>query len=250
MVSQIYENHKNMIELQDVVKTFKSGAGVVKVLKGVDLNVKRGEFVCVEGPSGSGKSTLLNMIAGIDRPSSGQVYVANQAVHLLSEDRLAKWRGRNIGVIFQFFQLMPTLSILENVMLPMDFTNTYQTNERKQKAMALLEIVGIDLHAKKLPSALSGGEQQRVAIARALANDPPLLVADEPTGNLDSRTAVNMFEMFVELSLNGKTLFIVTHDRFLSQYAQRVVHIRDGNVFRDENNHTHISHQEIQLMKG
>jgi len=182
-----------LIDLRDVVKTYETGAGGVTVLRDITLQMRPGEFVGVVGPSGSGKSTLLNMITGIDRPTSGEVFVGGEAVHTLSENRLARWRGRNVGVVFQFFQLLPTLTILENVMLPMDFCNVYRRRERKQRAMYLLEQVGIADHAHKLPCALSGGEQQRAAIARALANDPPLIVADEPTGNLDTSTADELF---------------------------------------------------------
>ena len=164
------------------------------MLKDITLQVQPGEFVSIVGPSGSGKSTLLNMITGIDRPTSGEVLVGNEAVHALNENRLARWRGRNVGVIFQFFQLLPTLTILENVMLPMDFGNIYRRRERKKRAMYLLEQVGMADHAHRLPSALSGGEQQRAAIARALANDPSLVVADEPTRNLDTATAAHVFQ--------------------------------------------------------
>ena len=224
------------IRLQDVVKTYETGAGGVTVLKQVNLTVKPGEFVSVVGPSGSGKSTLLNMITGIDRPTSGEVFVGDQAVHGLSENQLARWRGRNVGVIFQFFQLLPTLTILENAMLPMDFCNMYKRRERKERAMHLLERVGIADQAHKLPNALSGGQQQRAAIARALANDPSLLVGDEPTGNLDSATADEVFGLFEGLVDQGKTLMIVTHDRELSGRTGRVLHLLDGRLHRDENN--------------
>lgn len=225
-----------LIDLRDVVKVYETGAGGTTVLKNVSLQVQPGEFVSVVGPSGSGKSTLLNMITGIDRPTSGEVYVGGEAVHRLSENQLARWRGRNVGVIFQFFQLLPTLTILENVMLPMDFCNAYRGRERKMRAMHLLEQVGIAGHAHKLPSALSGGEQQRAAIARALANDPPLIVADEPTGNLDTATASEVFALFEGLVATGKTLLIVTHDRSLSARTRRVIHLLDGRIHHDQNN--------------
>ena len=225
-----------LIDLHDVVKTYPTGAGDVTVLKDITLHVKPGEFVSVVGPSGSGKSTLLNMITGIDRPSSGEVFVGGQAVHKLSENGLARWRGRNVGVIFQFFQLLPTLTILENVMLPMDFCNVYRRRERRARALHLLEQVGIASHADKLPSALSGGEQQRAAIARALANDPSVVVADEPTGNLDSKTAAEVFTLFEGLVAQGKTLLVVTHDRSLSARTQRTIRLFDGHIHRDENN--------------
>ena len=224
------QNGRILIELRDVVKAYETGAGAVTVLKDITLQVRRGEFVSVVGPSGSGKSTLLNMITGIDRPTSGEVIVDGQAVHALSENELARWRGRHVGVVFQFFQLLPTLTILENVMLPMDFCGVYRRRERRERAMELLDQVGLADHVHKLPSALSGGEQQRAAIARALANDPPLIVADEPTGNLDSATAAEVFALFERLAAQGKTLLIVTHDRDLSGRAERVVHLLDGCI--------------------
>jgi len=225
-----------MIDLHDVVKTYETGAGDVTVLKDITLQVQPGEFVSVVGPSGSGKSTLLNMITGIDRPTSGEVSVGDEAVHALSENQLARWRGRNVGVVFQFFQLLPTLTVLENVMLPMDFCKVYRRRERKEHALHLLEQVGIAEQAHKLPSGLSGGEQQRTAIARALANDPPLVVADEPTGNLDTTTANEVFVLFEDLVAQGKTLMVVTHDRSLSGRTERVIHLLDGRLHRDENN--------------
>jgi putative ABC transport system ATP-binding protein len=225
-----------LIDLRDVVKTYETGAGDVTVLKDITLQVQPGEFVSVVGPSGSGKSTLLNMITGIDRPTGGEVTVDGEAVHELSENQLARWRGRNVGVVFQFFQLLPTLTILENVMLPMDFCNAYKRRERRKRAMYLLEQMGIAEHADKLPSGLSGGEQQRAAIARALANDPMLVVADEPTGNLDTTTAAELFALFDALVAQGKTLIVVTHDRSLSARTERVLHLLDGRLHRDENN--------------
>jgi putative ABC transport system ATP-binding protein len=227
---------QTLIDLRDVYKSYETGAGEVPVLKDVDLRVREGEFVGVVGPSGSGKSTLLNMITGIDRPTEGEVFVAGQAVHGMSENQLARWRGRNVGVIFQFFQLLPTLTILENIMLPMDFCNTFPARQRKQRAMGLLEMVGIADQAHKLPSALSGGQQQRAAIARALANDPPVIVGDEPTGNLDTHTADEVFKLFQRLVAQGKTLMIVTHDRQLSDRMGRVIHLLDGRIERDHDN--------------
>jgi len=228
--------HSPLIDLRDVAKTYETGAGDVTVLQDITLEVQPGEFVSIVGPSGSGKSTLLNMITGIDRPTSGEILVGEQAVHELSQNQLARWRGRNVGVIFQFFQLLPTLTIAENVILPMDFCGVYRRRERKQKAMRLLEQVGIAEHANKLPNALSGGEQQRAAIARALANDPPLVVADEPTGNLDTATAAEVLALFEALVAEGKTLLLVTHDRTLSGRTERVIHLLDGRIHRDENN--------------
>jgi putative ABC transport system ATP-binding protein len=225
-----------LIDLHEVVKAYQTGAGELTVLKEVSLTVDAGEFVSVIGPSGSGKSTLLNMITGIDRPTSGEVLVGGEEVHSLSENQLARWRGRHVGVVFQFFQLLPTLTILENVMLPMDFCKVYRRRERKDRAQQLLDEVGIADQAHKLPNALSGGEQQRAAIARALANDPPLIVADEPTGNLDTATAEELFELFDELVAQGKTLVVVTHDRTLSSRSERLLHILDGRIHRDVNN--------------
>jgi putative ABC transport system ATP-binding protein len=225
---------QSQIELRDVFKSYETGAGEIAVLKDVSLQVPQGDFVSIVGPSGSGKSTMLNMITGIDHPTRGEVVIGGQAVHELSENRLARWRGKHVGVIFQFFQLLPTLTILENVMLPMDFCDVYKRRERKGRAMELLEQVGIADQAHKLPSALSGGQQQRAAIARALANDPSIVVGDEPTGNLDTKTADAVFEMFLELVAQGKTVVIVTHDTALSERTERVIHIRDGKVDSDQ----------------
>ena len=225
-----------LIDLRDVVKTYETGAGDVTVLKDVTLRVQGGEFISIVGPSGSGKSTLLNMITGIDRPTGGEVFVGGEAVHTLSENQLARWRGRHVGVIFQFFQLLPTLTVLENVMLPMDFCKVYRRRERKSRALDLLALVDIVDQAHKLPSALSGGQQQRAAIARALANDPLLIVADEPTGNLDTATAGEVFALFERLVGQGKTLVTVTHDRELSGRTERVLHLLDGRLHRDESN--------------
>ena len=217
-----------LIELRNVVKSYKTPAGEFQALKGVDLQIGGGEFVAVVGKSGSGKSTLSNMITGIDRPSQGEVIVAGTEVHKLREGQIAGWRGRTIGVVFQFFQLLPTLTVLENVMLPMDFCSMYSARERKARGLHLLEQVDMAEHAHKLPTALSGGQQQRVAIARALANDPIFLAADEPTGSLDSRTADAVYEVFERLVANGKTIFMATHDRELAGRVSRVLHIEDG----------------------
>lgn len=199
-------------------------------MRNINLEIERGDFVAIIGKSGSGKSTLLNMLTGIDRPTSGQVWVGPTALHRLSESRMALWRGENVGIVFQFFQLLPTLSLLDNVMLPMDFANRFTPRERKTRALELLELVGLRAHSAKLPAALSGGEQQRVAIARALANDPPLLVADEPTGNLDSGTADSIFNMFLQLSAQGKTIVMVTHDNDLARRATRTIVVADGEI--------------------
>ncbi|MEZ4658799.1 MAG: ABC transporter ATP-binding protein [Caldilineaceae bacterium] len=223
----------HLIDLQNVVKTFDTEAGKFTALKGIDLQVDAGEFVAVVGKSGSGKSTLSNMITGIDRPSQGEVFVDSTAVHTLSEGQTARWRGKSLGVVFQFFQLLPTLTVLENVMLPMDFTGSYPSAQRRARALALLDQVEMADKADKLPTAISGGQQQRVAIARALANNPPILVADEPTGNLDSRTADSVFALFTDLVDSGKTILMVTHDDDLAQRVTRTITIADGEIVGD-----------------
>jgi ABC-type lipoprotein export system ATPase subunit len=223
-------NNNYLIDLKNVVKAYETPVGDFIALRGVDLQVDRGEFVAVIGKSGSGKTTLINMLTGIDRPTSGTVYVADTAVHTLKEGPMAEWRGRNVGVIFQFFQLLPMLSCIENVMLPMDFCNMYTSRERKERALYLLDQVGLVDHAYKLPSEVSGGQQQRVAIARAMANDPPILVADEPTGNLDSHTALSVIELFEALVNQGKTILMVTHDNDLAKRVSRTVIISDGEI--------------------
>jgi ABC-type lipoprotein export system ATPase subunit len=221
------------IHLHQIEKTFKSAAGDFRALKGINLEIKRGEFVGIIGRSGSGKSTLINMITGIDRPSAGEVRVGDTCVSNLSENQMARWRGKNLGIVFQFFQLLPNLSILDNVRLPMDFCRTYPGSSRRSRAFQLLEMVDMAEHAHKLPSALSGGQQQRVAIARALANDPPLIVADEPTGNLDSRTADAVFSLFERLVADGKTILMVTHDSSLARKVARTVLLADGEVVNE-----------------
>ena len=223
-----------IIQVENVVKNFKVGDGEVSILKGVSFDVDQGEFVSIVGPSGNGKSTLLNMITGIDRPSDGAITVTGQPVHKMSENKLAAWRGEQVGIIFQFFQMLPALSLLQNVILPMDFANKYSTKERRERAMALLELVGLADQAQKLPSMVSGGQQQRAAIARALANDPPLLVGDEPTGNLDSRTAADVFDLFSQLVESGKTMLMVTHDKELAKRVPRRIEITNGRITRDE----------------
>lgn len=222
-----------LIHLTDVVKTYDTGEVPFTALRGVNLEVSGGEFVGLIGKSGSGKTTLINMITGIDRPTSGQVVVDGTPVHGLGENALAIWRGRTIGVVFQFFQLLPTLTVIENVMLPMDFCNVHRADERPDVAMALLEQVEMADQAHKLPAALSGGQQQRVAIARALANDPPILAADEPTGNLDSKTADAVFEVFEGLVARGKTIVMVTHDNDLASRVTRALHVADGEIVED-----------------
>ena len=220
----------SLIALDRVVKEYETGAGPVRVLHDVSLRVQPGEFVAVVGASGSGKSTLINMITGIDRPTGGDVTVAGERLNELDENAMARWRGRHVGVIFQFFQLLPALTIVENVVLPMDFCNTWPVGERTERAMHLLEQVEMADQAHKLPGAVSGGQKQRAAIARALANDPPLLVGDEPTGNLDSRTADRIFGLFGDLVGQGKTLVMVTHDREIAHRAPRVIKVADGRI--------------------
>ena len=222
-----------IVQVKDVVKRFHVGDGDVTILKGISLDIMPGEFVAIVGPSGNGKSTLLNMMTGIDHPSEGQVIVTGQSVHTMSENELAVWRGEHLGIIFQFFQLLPALSLLKNVMLPMDLVKKTPRRERQARAMALLDTVGLADQAHKLPSQVSGGQQQRAAIARALANDPPLLVADEPTGHLDSTTAEDVFQLFLKLVAAGKTMVMVTHSRTLAARGSRVVEIRDGLIASD-----------------
>jgi len=222
--------NRHLIELRQVVKRYESSAGTFTALSGINLQVDTGRFVSIMGRSGSGKSTLINMITGIDRPTSGQVLVANTAVHDLNEEQIAVWRGRTIGVIFQFFQLLPTLTAVENVMLLMDYCRLYSPRERPERAMVLLEQVGMADHAHELPSALSGGQQQSIAVARALATDPPILTADEPTGNLDSKTAEIVLQLFERLVTGGKTILMVTHDSDLAARAQTTLLIADGQI--------------------
>ena len=218
-----------LVRLENVEKVFKTRAGPFTALRGVDLQIQGGEFVAVVGPSGSGKSTLINMITGIDRPTSGEVHVAGERLTGMSENKVAKWRGRNVGVVFQFFQLLPTLTVLENVMMPMVYCGTYK-GQRRERAMEMLELVQVPETADKYPSQISGGQQQRAAIARALVNDPRLLVGDEPTGNLDTISAGLVFELFEELVRQGKTIVMVTHDRELAGRIPRVEEVRDGRI--------------------
>lgn len=225
---------ETIIDVKDVVKSFPIGSGIVTILKGISFTVKSGEFVSIVGPSGNGKSTLLNMITGIDRPTSGEIIVTGKQVHKMNEDALAGWRGENVGIIFQFFQMLPALNLLQNVILPMDLAGKYSSRERRERATHLLEIVGLGDQLHKLPSMVSGGQQQRAAIARALANDPGLLIADEPTGNLDSRTSHDVFDLFAQVVGQGKTLVMVTHDKELARRVPRVVEILDGKITRDE----------------
>ncbi|MGC9393878.1 MAG: ABC transporter ATP-binding protein [Anaerolineae bacterium] len=217
-----------------MTKVYTGAAGEFVALKGVDLTVRPGEFVAIVGKSGSGKSTLINVLTGIDRPTTGQAWVDGAAVHTLNEEQLALWRGRSVGVIFQFFQLLPTLTAVENVLLPMDYAGTLPRAQRPGRAMHLLERVGMADVAHALPTTLSGGQQQSVAIARALANDPPIITADEPTGNLDSKTADMVLQLFEELADGGKTVLMVTHDDDLAARAQRTIVLADGEIVRED----------------
>jgi len=219
-----------MIQMQKVVKKFKNAAGEFTVLKGIDLTMRCGEFVAIVGKSGSGKSTLLNMVTGIDHPTAGLVFVNKTNIYKMNESQRALWRGKNLGVVFQFFQLLPMLSLLENVMLPMDYVGMYDFDERPKRAMDLLKMVGLEAQAHKLPVAVSTGQQQSAAIARALATDPPVICADEPTGNLDSRSADAIIELFDRLVKDGKTIAMVTHDPSLTERTSRTIIISDGEL--------------------
>ena len=222
-----------VIRMRGITKTFQSAAGEATVLKDIDVDVLQGQFVSVVGRSGSGKSTLVNMITGIDRPSSGTVEIGSLQILHMHESNMAVWRGKNLGIVFQFFQLLPMLTLIENIMLPMDFCNIYSPASREERALGLLRRVGLDGLAHALPGAVAGGQQQCVAVARALANDPPILIADEPTGNLDSNTAEQVMEIFEELSALGKTILIVTHDRSLAQRTRRRLLITDGELVNE-----------------
>jgi len=222
-----------IIDLRDVDKYYQSAAGDYHALKTIDLAINAGEFVSIIGKSGSGKSTLLNMITGIDRPTTGEVFVNGTPIHQMSENQLAGWRGENLGIIFQFFQLLPALNLEQNVILPMDLAGKYRPKERRERAEHLLELVDLAEHMHKLPSMVSGGQQQRAAMARALANDPPILIADEPTGNLDSKTAATVFALFNQLVAEGKTVIIVTHDSSLAKHAHRTALIADGEIVNE-----------------
>lgn len=222
-----------MIKLRNLTKAYPAGTGQVLALDRVDLIVDAGEFVAIAGKSGSGKSTLVNLIGGIDRPTSGVIEVDGKQLNALDESALAAWRGKNVGVVFQFFQLLPTLTVLENVMLPMDFAGILSPAQARRRAHALLEQFGIGGHADKLPTALSGGQQQRAAIARALANEPRLVIADEPTGNLDSATSAEVLRILTELPRTGTTVLMVTHETNAERFAQRVITLCDGHISSD-----------------
>jgi putative ABC transport system ATP-binding protein len=223
-----------LIELAGVRKVYRTGKLEFEALRGIDLTLARGDMVAIVGPSGSGKSTIMNMVTGIDRPTDGTITVGGERIDRMSEEELAVWRGRNVGVVFQFFQLLPTLTALENAMLPLDFLRRGSVRERGDRARHNLELVGLGGHGDHLPSELSGGQQQRVAIARALAADPQLIIGDEPTGNLDTRTAGEMFELLARLNDEGKTVVYVTHDPGLAARAHRTVTIRDGLVVEED----------------
>jgi putative ABC transport system ATP-binding protein len=223
-----------VVDVNNVMKSFPVGDTEITILKGISFDVREGEFLSIVGPSGNGKSTLLNMITGIDRPSDGEVVVLGQQVHEMSENALARWRGENVGIVFQFFQMLPALTLVNNIVLPMDLAGKYKPRERRERAMHLLDIVGLADQAHKLPGMVSGGQQQRAAIARALANDPILLIADEPTGNLDTASARMVFDLFNQLVDEGKTLLMVTHDKELAHQVPRKIEIIDGHITRDE----------------
>jgi putative ABC transport system ATP-binding protein len=225
---------RSAIQVRDVVKTYPLAAGAFTAIDHLSLDIADGEFVAIVGRSGSGKTTLLNLLAGIDRSTSGSVRVAGADLGSLSESGLAAWRGRNVGLVFQFFQLLPTLTVLENVMLPMDFAGKIPAGDRRDRAKELLARVGVADQADKMPATLSGGQQQRAAIARALANDPPLLLADEPTGNLDSTTAEAVLELFAGLNAGGQTIVVVTHERDIRSIVGREVTLGDGRIVADE----------------
>jgi putative ABC transport system ATP-binding protein len=226
-----------MIDMHGIVKTFKNTAGEVTVLKGIDLTIYRGEFVSLVGKSGSGKSTLLNMITGIDHPTQGRMVIGGTDIYTgVTESQRSRWRGRNLGIVFQFFQLLPMLTLLENVMLSMDFAEMYDFDGRPERAMDMLKLVGLESFAHKLPALVSTGQQQLAAIARAMACDPPLLVADEPTGNLDSKSANTIIDLFEELSRSGKTVLMVTHDPSLTSRTTRNITIADGLIVGDSRN--------------
>ena len=220
----------SLIKLHDVHKIYETPAGKFTALNGVDLRIDRGEFVSIIGKSGSGKTTLINMLTGIDRPTKGEIFIGGTPVHRLDESQTATWRGTHLGVVFQFFQLLPALTILENVRLPMDFCDIYPRQERNDRALALLELVGVAEHAHQLPNHLAGGQQQRAAIARSLANDPPIIATDEPTGNLDWTTAESVMSLFENLVAQGKTILMVTHDSDLAQRAKRTIVLADGEI--------------------
>jgi putative ABC transport system ATP-binding protein len=223
-------NLTSLIGLHNLNKMYQTPAGNIHALKDIDLEIGHGEFIAIVGKSGAGKSTLINMISCIDSPTSGEIIYQGKPIHSLGEDQKARWRGKFLGVVFQFFQLLPTLNIIENVTIPMDLYGKLPLHQRRERAMSLLEQVGIVEHAYKVPAKLSGGQQQRVAIARALSNDPPIIIADEPTGNLDSRTAAEILDLFAMLVNQGKTVLVVSHERSIASWATRTVELVDGEI--------------------
>ncbi|PWH18516.1 MAG: ABC transporter ATP-binding protein [Anaerolineae bacterium] len=225
-----YSSVSPLIEARDLWKVYQTPSADVPALKGITLSIQPGEFVIVVGKSGAGKSTLVNLITAIDIPTRGSVLFRSQSIFDLPEDQRTRWRGKNLGIVFQFFQLFPTLTIWENVKISMDLLGEIPMSERKERALDLLRQVGLEQHARKVPAKISGGQQQRVAIARALANDPPLLIADEPTGNLDSRTSEEIMDLFASFVARGKSVLMVTHDRGALKWASRVVEILDGKL--------------------
>ena len=222
-----------LIKLKRIYKDYPQATGVQNVLRGIDLEIESGEFVAIVGPSGNGKSTLLNLFTGIDHPTSGDIIVNDVSLNTMSNKQLTAWRGANVGIVFQFFQLLPALNLLQNVMLPMEFLGRLDKQQRRHRALQLLDQVGLSEVVERLPSQVSGGQQQRAAIARALANDPPLIVADEPTGNLDAATADSVFDLFSHLRDRGKTLVMVTHNPLLAEAASRTLEIRNGLIYGD-----------------
>jgi putative ABC transport system ATP-binding protein len=232
-MTEMQLNNSPLIKMQGITKVFKSGAGEFTALDNINLEFFPGEFVGIVGKSGSGKSTLANMITGIDHPSKGNIDIEGHIINKMNESEMSVWRGNNLGIVFQFYQLLPMLSLLENVMLPMDFCKQFNPDERRTRALKLLAMVGLQDLADKLPAMISGGQQQSAAIARAMANDPPIMIADEPTGNLDTKTAESVFELFSALVVKGKTIIMVTHDPALAVRTSRVVHLRDGKVIND-----------------
>ncbi len=228
--------HTPLIQLRELKKVYQTAAGEFSALNGIDLDVYPGEFLGIIGKSGAGKTTLINMLTGVDRLTSGEVWMEKQPIHLLDENRLASWRGRNVGIIYQSFYLMPNLTLLQNVMLPVDMSGSYRAGESEQQALGLLRMVELEEHAEKLPSAISGGQQQRVAIARALANDPQIIVADEPTGRLDSVTAEVIFQIFSRMVAQGKTILMVTHDQSLARRMTRTLLLVNGSIHTSNGN--------------
>ncbi len=230
-----FDRSAPVVDVQNVVKKFSLGTTEITILKGISFQVYAGEFVIIVGPSGNGKSTLLNMCNGIDYPSDGKVIVTGRDIHEMNANDQSLWRGEFVGIIFQFFQMMPSLTLLNNVMLPMELAGKYRGRERRERAEHLLDMVGLIEQKDKLPSMVSGGQQQRAAISRALANDPPLLIADEPTGNLDPKSAQMVFDIFQNLVNEGKTIMMVTHDKELAAQVSRQIEIVNGRITRDEN---------------